>query len=184
MPHERQAIRDAVIDLIVAANTGAADRVTRSRVAPVRGDQLPAVSVWTSSESVDPDTYSTAPRELRRTLMLAVECWVEVADVDGLDDALDDLALEVETALDQDDSLDGTATSCVLASSEIGVRGDGNKPQGCVRLEYEVVYLTGLRTAVRDAAYDDFDTAQVRTEVDRDMANNDQAVDDLEDIHE
>lgn len=172
-----------MIELIVDAATDAGDRVTRSRGAPARG-QLPSISVFVDSEDVDPASIETAPRMLTRNLVMAVECWIEADDIDALDDGFDDMALQIEAALDQDDSLGGTAFSCVLSSTLIRGFVEGAKPLGCVRLEYNVVYETSLRTLVRDGALSDFNEAEVRTEVDRDMADADQAVDSLQDVHE
>ncbi len=183
--HERQAIREAVIDQLIGDspyNTSAGLRVTKSRMAPHAQAQLPAISVYTDDESVDPASRMTAPRELKRTVQLAIEAWV-VADAD-VDDALDAIALQIETAMDADLEFDETAYSSVLASTETGIKLDGNRPMGAVRMVYTVVYHTDLRTSVADAAMDEFDEAGINFDLSSDQDEDDQASDLLEDIHE
>lgn len=159
--HERQAIREAVVAQLVgvapAFRTSARDRVTKSRMAPMRGGELPAINVYTDGEETDANSKNSAPRELMRTMTVTIEAWAKYAE--NVDDALDDLALEIETAMDGDLNLANTAFDSVLERTEIGIKLDGDRPMGCVHLEYAVTFHTDLRVA---APTDLFDTATVR----------------------
>jgi len=188
LSHERQQIRDAVVAQLIGAvvvgpvttyATAAGARVYKSRQPPVPTAQLPAIGVYTDSEEVDPASKNTAPRELKRMPVVAIEGWVSASG--DVDDACDDLALEIETAMDADDSLDGCAFSSVLSSTEIGLFTQGNRPMACVRLEYSVVYHTDLRVA---DPVDDFDTMGTQYSLSNEQAALDQASDLVEDIHE
>lgn len=121
--------------------TAAGTRVFPSRLAPLRMSQLPALSVYVDDESVDTQaSASTAPRELARSAQVAIECAVSATA--NVDDALDDLAYEVETAMHADPGLDGTAGDAILLSTALGLTNEGDRPLGVVRLVYQVTYYT------------------------------------------
>jgi hypothetical protein len=158
--HERQAIREAIVSQLVgvapAFRTDARDRVFKSRQSPLRSVELPAINVYTESESIRPGSESTAPRELTRTVTVAIEAWVKASE--NVDDALDALALQIETAMDLDLELSDTAFQSVLTSAEIGITTNSERPMGCVHLEYAVTYHSDLRVV---EPVDIFDTATV-----------------------
>lgn len=158
--HARQAIRQAVIARLVGDaptyRTVARDRVFSTRREPLRHHELPAISVYVDSEVVDEDSADTAPRELKRTATVAIEGWVQYRE--AVDDVLDDLALEIETAMDGDQNLAGTAFDSVLTLTEVGVRLEGERPLACVHLEYAVTYHTQPQLA---EPVDPFDVAGV-----------------------
>jgi len=167
MAHERKLLRDAIVTRLVAANTVAGARVTTNREPPLDSELLPAILVFTESEKVDEGSQQTAPRELKRTAILIVEAWVAAAS-DALEDAMDAVALEIETAMDQDINLSNPdddepcalAFDSMLIGTEFGVNVTGETPFGCVHLEYAVTYHSDQRPAV--AVLEDFDTASVR----------------------
>ena len=182
MAHERQSLREAIVlQLMGPSNnrTAAGARIFETRQAPIKTAQLPAISVYVDSESVSEDSDKSAPRELKRVAIIAVEGWVWASD--SVDDSLDDLALEIETAMDIDLNFGETAFDSVLQSSDFGIKLDGERPMGAVRLEYKVTYHTDLRVA---EAADDFATADVQYSLAGDQAALDQAHDSIEDIHE
>lgn len=181
--HERQAIREAIVSQLVgiapAFRTDARNRVFKSRHAPVRQSELPAINVYTESESVKPGSESTAPRELTRTVTVAIEAWAQMTE--NVDDALDELALQIETAMDLDLELAGTAFQCVLNSTEIGITTNSERPMGVVHLEYAVTFHTDLRIA---DPVDLFDTATVGYSVIPAMPAADRANDSITNINQ
>ncbi len=190
MSHERQDIRDAIIEQLIGTApfpagyaTAAQDRVTASRMLPNKTAQLPAISVYTDSESVDPASKLTAPRELKRTVTVAVDAWATAtADIEN---TFDDLALEIETAMDSDLEFDETAHSSILVSTEIGLKMDGDRPMGCLHMEFAVTYHTDLRIAEEHEARDDFDTLGSQVSLGGTQDDEDDRAQDLvEDIHE
>lgn len=181
--HERQQLREATVAMLTG-KTAASTRVNKSRMAPVRGAELPTISVYTDDEPVEPTSRMTAPRVMTRQPKLAIAAWVAVPANGELDDAFDAIALEIETAIDADLNFDGCAFDSVLFSTEMGIKMDGERPMGCVQLTYAVTYKTQQRTAVIDAARDDFDTMDVKTSLGGAQAPADQAEHLVENIHE
>lgn len=101
MAHPRTLIRNAVVAMLIAANTDAGVRVTATRVEPNKKTQLPAVSVYTLSESIDvEESNDHAPRELERHLQLEIAAWVADSDALPVDVAMDEIAEQIEAAMD------------------------------------------------------------------------------------
>lgn len=164
--HERQAIREAVIAQLVGVaplfRTAARERVFSSRQAPMRLAELPAINVFTDGEEVSPDSKNTAPRELMRTMIVAIEAWLAVKPGVDVDAALDDLALEIETAMDLDPNFGGLVFDSHLERTELGFKVDGDRPMGCAHMEFAVSYTTDLRVS---ESPDVFDTAESRWDI-------------------
>lgn len=177
--HERKAIRAAVVAQL-SGHTAAGTRVFPSRQPPVREVELPAICVYTDSEEVDEESANSAPRWLKRKAIVAIEVWAAAGD--AVDDVLDALALEVETAMDSDDSLGGTAFWVWPTSTEIGITAIGKIPVGCCRMLYTVTYKTDLRTEARDAAFDALKTVDTKYDLAAAQAPADQAEDKQEDL--
>lgn len=145
MAHPRTLLRQAVIALLVNANTAAAARVFDSRVDPYRTSKLPAISVMTLSEPIDPDSASTKPRELTRTCNLEVVGWVSGVDEASVALAMDNLALQIENAMDADQWLADTAADSILEDTtmEVGaLNGHSDPLVGVIALTYLVTYRT------------------------------------------
>lgn len=172
--HQRQVIRSAVQARLVAAMTCAEDRVFRSRVLPYGEIDLPAIAIYTRSEPVDPASESTAPRELTRNLRLVIEGAVQLTE--DLDDALDALALEIENAIDRDETFGGAAADAVLVGTDITTSEEGAQPIGAVLLTYAITYYTRPGDAPA-TALDDFETAHVRTNLGAAVHPDNEAVD-------
>lgn len=176
MAHQRQIIREAVKAQLLG-KTAAGARVYETRLLPFRQLELPAIAVYTLEESVDPASKSTAPRELTRTLQLAIEAVVKAAT--NVDDALDAIALEIEKAMDADPYFGGAAGESILASSQLGVGEEGNQPVGHLLLTYTVTYRTFAPDAADLPALPDFSKAHAETSLGGVQASADRAVDDV-----
>lgn len=140
MAHPRKLIRHAVRDLLASAATVAGEKVYPTRVVPARGRELPLISVYTLEDDVDPDSVSTAPRELTRELPVVIEAWVQPGD--NPDDAMDDIAEEIEKAMHADPFLGGKVADSVLSSTQMEVIDDGARLLGLVVLTYTATYRT------------------------------------------
>jgi hypothetical protein len=177
--HRRHIIRNAVREQLLE-KTAAADRVFKSRVVPFKRLQLPALAVYALEEPVDPESRSTAPRELTRNLQLRVECVVAASE--DVDDAMDALALQVEDAIDADETFGGEAADAILASTslEIGERGD--QPIGVVSLTYAVTYYTRPSDAADPSKVDDLKTVDVKTNLSGGVHAGNQSEDKLENL--
>ena len=166
-------MREAVIARLAGPGptypTAAGARVFKTRLSPIRGLELPALNVYTDDETSD--AKNSAPVELVRTVPVVIEGWVALTS--GVDDALDALALQIETAMDSDSSFGDTVES-TLTLTQFGYKLEGERQMGCVHLEYTTTYRTSARHA---APVDEFDTADVRTSIDGAQASDDQAHD-------
>lgn len=181
MAHERKQIRDAVVAALTG-ETGAGARVFASRALPVRHD-LPTILVHTPDEETDPASRASAPRVLMRTAQVQIEAIVTAASESALEDAIDAIALEVETAMDVDLNLDGYAFDSALVSTETIVNGDGDKLLGLARLAYAVKYESQPRTETADAARERLQTVSVQYDLSHDQAPADQASDLIEGLN-
>lgn len=154
MAHPRKLIRQAVVAQLAGA-TAAGARVQGTRVEPHRKSQLPAISVYTLREPVDLDASAgTAPRELTRDVKVEIVGWVAHSDANPVDDAMDDLAEQIEAAMDADPYLGGKAGDSVLEETVMQVLEDDGRSDpliGIVTLTYSVTYRTS------PAAPDDLD---------------------------
>lgn len=173
MAHPRKVIRHAVVTLLTGA-TAAGTRVHSTRIEPIKKTLLPAIAVYALGEPVRPDSDGTAPREITRDVKVEIAGWVAHSDALSVDDAMDDLAEQIEAAMDVDPYLGGAAGDSILENTEMEVANDGERLIGIVALTYSVTYRT---TPAEPADPDDFLTADVTTQVGG--AGVDNAVEDL-----
>jgi len=141
MAHPRKLIRHAVVALLIAAATAAGERVQPSRVEPNRKGRLPALGVYTLNDPVDEDASSET--EEAHEPELEIVGWVAHTDAVPVDDAMDDLAEEVEAAMKADPYLGGTAGSVRLVGTTMEVVEDDGRSDpliGVVVLTYAVTY--------------------------------------------
>jgi hypothetical protein len=156
MAHPRKLIRQAVVAALVAANTSAGARVQPTRIEPHKKTQLPAISVYTLSDPVDEDA-STQTEEVHE-LEVEIAGWVAHTDTLSADDAMDDLAEQIESAMTADPYLGGKAGDSRLVGTLMQVVEDNARsdPQiGIVVLTYAVQYRTDLTVSADDL--DDFE---------------------------
>lgn len=144
MAHYRQTIRNAVVDILDGLET-TEDRVFATRTAPLASDKLPALCIYTVSETSEPHRIGSS-RAVLRKLSLVVEGVAEVNET--LDDTLDDIAAEVETAIGADTTLglSSGVYDCTLDSTQIAIRGgaESKKETGSVVMTFTVNYRTLL----------------------------------------
>ncbi len=136
--HVRKQIRKAAIaELQGLATTGA--RVFESRVYPLAKAKLPGLCIYTPTES---SGREDSPSESMRDVTLMVHGLVAITD--RLEDELDDIALEVEQALDGLGEVGG------LAKIYHGIQGtittlsgeEADQPHGAIELEFLYTYRT------------------------------------------
>jgi hypothetical protein len=168
--HPRKAIRHASVALLVNA-TSAADRVRPTRTDPIRAGSLPAIGVYTLMDDVNIELSS--PREEQHDLQLEIAGWVADTAALPVDDAMDDLAEQIEAAMAADRFLGGAAgdQGALLQRTEMQVLAEnGADPLvGVVTLTYHVVYFVvpGATSPVND-----FLRTGVTTQIDGAGVNN------------
>jgi hypothetical protein len=162
MAHPRMLIRQAVRDLLEDANTAAGARVTTTRVDPHQKGSLPAIGVYTLNDHVTPESATTAPVELTHELELEISAWVEHTQAVSVDDAMDNIAEQIENAMDIDPYLRNTAGDSILDSTlmeVVEIDGRSSPLVGIVVLTYTVTYRN---ERVVPAQTDDFLRADVK----------------------
>jgi hypothetical protein len=156
MAHPRKLIRQAVVTRLTNA-TAAGTRVTATRFDPHKKSQLPAISVYSLAEPVDLDaSANTAPREIARDLKIEIAAWVPHTEAVPVDDAMDDLAEQIEAAMDADPYLGGAAADSILEATEMEIVEDDARTSpvvGIITLTYSVTYRT---SPAAPANLDDF----------------------------
>lgn len=177
MAHQRQLIRTAVKDALIAAATSAGANVQATRMVAWGRNDLPAIAVYTLEETSD--DQQSAPRELQRVMQLAIEAAVKPAG--NVDDALDAICLEIERAMHADAFFGGVCAGSSLTSTELDVLESGDKTIGLARLVYTVAYQTQAPDAV-DQTFDDLSTAATQYSLAGAQATADRAKDTLEDL--
>ena len=136
--HLRRQIRErAATTLTGLATTGS--NVFQSRIYPLATAALPGLTIYTNAETVALTTMG-ATRTLHRDLELVVEGFAAVST--DLEDTLDQIGKEVETALAGDIGLSSLALDSYLTRVEVTFSGDGEKPAGLIRHTYAVLYRT------------------------------------------
>lgn len=140
MPHPRQQIRTAV----AARLRETFQNVYASRAKPLFDQDLPAILVYSATESVsrerwDTDGFGALTREL--------ELFVEAVDVgkEDLDDKLDSLAEQIESSLDGWEIPDRKSAILRFKGTDMDISIEGNKTYGAVRLAFSLTYLTDTK---------------------------------------
>jgi len=135
--HIRKQIRKAAVaSLTGLATTGS--RVFESRIYPLDRAKLPGLLVYTTTED---SGREDSPIELMRDVVLLVVGVVRISE--NVEDELDDVAMEVEIALD-------ALGLAGLAKIYHGIQGtvstlegdDADKPHGAIAMEFLYTYRT------------------------------------------
>lgn len=136
--HKRQIIRDAIVALIKQRVPAFDGKVHPNRARPTEVAELPVALVYSLSEVARAFTIDGYQH---RDLTVVVEIRVRLGV--GSDDLVDDLCLAVERAIAIDPRLGGVVTLVDLASTQIGLDGDGETRQMIASLSYTIQYETG-----------------------------------------
>lgn len=128
MPHARQTIRETAAALLTGLTT-TGSRVFQSRMSPQ--ETLPCLLVTTNDEEIVPGTIGNL---IERQLELVISGLAKAGS--NVDDTLDTIAAEVETAMA------GFTYRNQLTRLEIDFDEALEKPVGRILLTYRVIYLT------------------------------------------
>jgi len=130
--HIRQQIREYFgTNLTGLSTTGS--NVYESRVYPIENSKLPALVIYTKSETSEPIVIGT-DRVMSRELSVVVEGYAKATS--NFDDTIDTISKEVEEAIAADRTLGGLAKDTYLESTEISFNAEGEKPLGFVSLAF------------------------------------------------
>ena len=140
MAHVRKQIRDKVADLLKANVSLVKRRVYTTRVHPLNYTNLPAISVYTGTETSQ--RLQAGVTDMIRELSLEIDCYVR--ETSSFDDDVDAIAVQVEEAMATKFTLDGLAKFTVLTSTQIQFDGDADQILGVAKLTYSVQYVTPI----------------------------------------
>lgn len=140
MAHVRKQIRDKVADLLKANVSLVKRRVFTTRVHPLNDTNLPAISVYTGTETSQ--RLQGGVTDMIRELSLEIDCYVR--ETSSFDDDVDAIAVQVEEAMATKFTLDGLAKFTVLTSTQIQFDGDADQILGVAKLTYSVQYVTPI----------------------------------------
>ena len=138
MSHVRKQIRD-YFESQLADLPSIGGNIYESRIYPLVQARLPALIVYTTNESVEEVSFGTK-RAQERSVTVTVEGYVRA--LANFDDALDQIAVEVEEAVLDDPSLGGIAINTTLVDTNSQYSGEGEQPVGTIVLSFEVIYRT------------------------------------------
>ena len=140
MAHVRKQIRDRIASVIGTGATLVSGRVYTTRVYPLTEANLPAITVYTGSETSSLQTIGV--KTLSRDLQVAVDIYVRASAT--TDDDVDAIAVQIEEAIANDFTVNGLAKRVVLASTDIDFSGETEQPIGIARLTFSVSYITAI----------------------------------------
>lgn len=138
MSHVRKQIREAVVSAVTGLTTTGSN-VFEARIFNFNPSNLPALIVSTPSETSFPNSFPT-PRPIERDLEVLIVGYAR--ENSNLEDKLDLIAKEVETALASDLTLGGLCKDLSLSSTKSELTGEGQKPLGIIQLVFNCRYMT------------------------------------------
>jgi len=138
MAHVRKTIREYFGTQLTGLTTTGSN-VFESRVYPMQSAKLPAIIIYTTTESSEEVAFSSK-RVQNRVLSVEVQGFVRA--ISNFDDTLDLIAKEVEVAILDDPSLGGLAINTELINTQADYSGEGEQPVGTIRLTFDVQYRT------------------------------------------
>lgn len=137
--NKRKLIREKVKELLIN-NTDCSSRVYENRFTAYWPGKMPAISIYTMSESAE--IYNVAPRKYKRKISLAIEIIFEAKE-DSIDDQMDLVCSQIEAILHTDDTLGGLSDEVIYQGTRFNiVQEDDGQVHSMARMEYEVHYAS------------------------------------------
>ena len=142
MSHVRQQIREAFGTACTGLSTTGSN-VFQTRVYPLETGSLPGLCIYTTSETVSDQVQDLggSARLVTRSLSVRVEGYARATA--NLDDTLDTISAEIETAVANNSSIDSLITDLELSSTEASFT-EGDQEIGVIILDFGVVYTTAF----------------------------------------
>lgn len=140
MAHERQAIREKIIELLKAGPISvASESVYSNRTTPISEAKLPGIVLYSNNE--DAEIQSREIRESSRIYTVVLEIQgAEISD-ESLEDKLDDIAKEIEDIFENDITLEGLVNDSILGRTIFNYSSEGAQSQGMLKMFYDLEYV-------------------------------------------
>jgi hypothetical protein len=136
--HVRRQLREAIATAVTGLTT-TGTRVFQSRVYRTEATDWPCLLVYVTDEEIE-IAEITAPTVYQRTMQIQVIGQAKLAA--SLDNSLDQIGKEVETALSADITVGGALVNLELTAVSISMSGDAERPTGEVAMSYRAVLMT------------------------------------------
>jgi hypothetical protein len=137
MSHTHQQIRDALATALTGLTTSGA-RVYKNRLYPMDSAELPGLRIYLDSDEIQAETIHT-PVLYAHTLTVTVEACARAST--ALDDTLDTMSAEIETALSAPLTVSGKKLDLIFAASQYDDE-PASPPVGVKRLTFTLAYYT------------------------------------------
>lgn len=136
MTHRRQSVRAAFVAAVNGLGlTGT--RVYASRLYPLQADELPALRVYTPSETSDAEAMGLYAIPQQRRIRIVCECVAKAAT--GADDAADAICEQVEAALNASPTLGGAVQRLTYQGYEQEMSAEIDQPVFVARMTFEAI---------------------------------------------
>jgi hypothetical protein len=136
--HKRQTIRNAVATVLANLTTSGA-RVYKGHVYPSGASCLPGLNITTPKDHRS-DDYSGNRKMQVRMLTVAVELRAKPPVGTTVQDQLDTMCSEVETAIMADTTLGGLVHWIEPLDEDAGLTGTLERPAGLLTMTFEAQY--------------------------------------------
>jgi len=145
MAHHRETLVEGLRDILQAAGTSMSTRFYRGRKLPVEDAELPAGLVYQGDEQSElNDVNSLKRRGLETFIEVHHKSDPAVLNDPDIETKLNELAREVEVALEADFTLGGRCMTFVHVGSITRIE-EAESDRGAIRLQLNIQYRT-LRT--------------------------------------
>jgi hypothetical protein len=142
-PHPRSIIRQSLVDHL-KNKTAAENRVYGNRAKPLFDQFLPAILIYAKDENILENQFeSDGFGSLKRELEIAIEA--VILGGDDFDEKLDQIASQIEDALDGFEIESRKSDILKLKSIEMDSSIEGSKIYGAIRLTYSIAYRTEVK---------------------------------------
>ena len=163
MTQTRIDIRTNVVDALKAAGLVVGDRVFKNRVRPWQHEELPAITVYTTSEDLERQSEDYHVRKME----LVVEAVIDAKEAE-LDDQLDLLSAAIEAVVWADETLGCCAEDLEQLRVEGPILAEGSPLTGSLRVVFELSYSEERQRSIPPNA---LLTANVKTDTDQSNAD-------------
>lgn len=137
--NKRKLIRQKLKELLEAdANFTGVNIFSSRQNNVVLNQQLPSITVFVDNEPVSPNSINK--KKYLRTPEIRFE--VRVSATSDVDDALDDVMIDIEQLMDDNGSIGGLTLESVLQTSELEYGVEGEKEIGLGTIIYQGQYIT------------------------------------------
>lgn len=140
MAHVRQQVRDAATAILSGSVAGLWRHVFQTRIKPTR-DVTPYLMVYAESEDAA-NLGKLTRRDLDRRIDITVRAFIKVTDDEAIEDAADDVAVEVENLLTfaaLDAQLGGKLQGLQLESTSMEIETDETeRKEAALDMQFEV----------------------------------------------